>query len=1013
MASGSQRFSIISDGLPSQLPDIDPDETREWIESFDTVIRSRGRGRARYVMLRLLERAREQQVGVPGLRSTDYINTIPPEREPWFPGDEYAERRIRAYIRWNAAVMVSRANRPGMGVGGHIATYASAASLYEVGFNHFFRGKDHGESGDQVFFQGHAAPGIYARAFLEGRLTEDQLNGFRQELSHPGGGLPSYPHPRLMPDFWEFPTVSMGLGAINAVYQARFNRYLLANELKDTSRSHVWAFLGDGETDEPEVLGSIGLAAREELDNLTFVINCNLQRLDGPVRGNGKIMQELEASFRGAGWNVIKVIWGRDWDPLLAQDVDGVLVNKMNTTPDGQFQTYAVEQGGYIRENFFGGDPRLRAMVEHLSDGDLRNLSRGGHDYRKVYAAFKAATEHVGQPTVILAHTIKGWTLGPDFEARNATHQMKKLTVAELKEFRDRLYLDIPDSALEAELPPYYHPGENSDEILYMKERRAALGGSLPRRVVRSRPLALPADSAYDELRKGSGKQAVATTMAFVRMLKDLMKDPGVGKRFVPIIPDEARTFGMDSLFPTAKIYSPHGQTYEAVDRNLLLSYKESATGQILHEGINKAGAMGSMAAAGTSYATHGTHMIPVYIFYSMFGFQRTGDQMWALGDQLGRGFLLGATAGRTTLAGEGLQHNDGHSVLLSSVSPACVAYDAAWAYELAYIMRDALRRMYGSSPEHADGENIFYYLTVYNEPYVQPAEPADFPGGAEALEQGILRGLYRYAAAPEGAHGPDTGLAGAGAGSSGVSVEQAGAGPAIENTGQPSPGDSAGDSDSDGPADLSSVFQAIRRDVAGGSPAGREGAGPADQASTVVTGPASSGPEPAEPADRPRAKILASGVALRWALEAQRLLAEDWGVAAEAWSATSWTELRREAMACDEWNLLNPDGEHRVPYVTQMLEGSPGPVVAVSDWIRAVPDQIARWVPGPYSSLGTDGFGLSDTRPATRRYFHVDAESITLAVLSQLAQAGEVKREVLSQAISKYRLDLPVSEVL
>ena len=507
-----------------------------------------------------------------------------------------------------------------------------------MGFNHFFRGKDHGESGDQVFFQGHAAPGIYARAFLEGRLTEDQLNGFRQELSHPGGGLPSYPHPRLMPDFWEFPTVSMGLGPLNSIYQARFNRYLLAREIHDTSRSHVWAFLGDGEMDEPEALGAIGLAAREELDNLTFVINCNLQRLDGPVRGNGKVIQELEAFFRGAGWNVIKVIWGRDWDPLLAQDTDGVLVNKMNTTPDGQFQTYSVESGAYIRENFFGGDPRLRAMVAHLSDDELRSLSRGGHDYRKVYAAFKAAREHDGQPTVILAHTIKGWTLGKDFEARNATHQMKKLTVAELKEFRDRLYLPIPDSALEAELPPYYHPGEDSDEIQYMRERRAALGGVLPRRVVRAKSLPQPPDSVYDELRKGSGKQAVATTMAFVRLLKELMKDPAIGERFAPIIPDEARTFGMDSLFPTAKIYSPHGQTYEAVDRNLLLSYKESEKGQILHEGISESGAMGSVIAAGTSYATHGTHMIPVYVFYSMFGWQRTGDQMWALGDQLGRG---------------------------------------------------------------------------------------------------------------------------------------------------------------------------------------------------------------------------------------------------------------------------------------------------------------------------------------------------------------------------------------
>jgi pyruvate dehydrogenase E1 component len=921
VASGRQRYSIISDGLPTQLPDIDSDETREWIESFDSVVRTRGRGRARYLMLSLLERAREQQVGVPGLRSTDYINTIPPEREPWFPGDEYVERRIRAYIRWNAAVMVSRANRPGLGVGGHIATYASAASLYEVGFNHFFHGKDHGESGDQVFIQGHAAPGIYARAYLEGRLTEQQLNGFRQELSHPGGGLPSYPHPRLMPDFWEFPTVSMGLGAIDSIYQARFNRYLLARELKDTSRSHVWAFLGDGEMDEPEALGAIGLAAREELDNLTFVINCNLQRLDGPVRGNGKIIQELEAFFRGAGWNVIKVIWGRDWDPLLANDTDGVLVNKMNTTPDGQFQTYSVESGDYIREHFFGDDPRLRAMVADMSDDQLRNLSRGGHDYRKVYAAFKAAREHVGQPTVILTHTIKGWTLGPDFEARNATHQMKKLTVAELKEFRDRLYLPIPDAALEAELPPYYHPGEDSDEIRYMQERRAALGGFLPRRVVRARPLPLPAETAYDDLRKGSGKQPVATTMAFVRLLKDLMKEPGIGQRFAPIIPDEARTFGMDSLFPTAKIYSPHGQTYDAVDRNLLLSYKESTQGQILHEGISEAGAMASVIAASTSYATHGTPMIPVYVFYSMFGWQRTGDQMWALGDQLGRGFLLGATAGRTTLTGEGLQHNDGHSLLLASVSPACVAYDAAWAYELSYIVADGLRRMYGEGDGQLTGEDIFYYLTVYNEPYPQPAEPADYPGGRDALRAGILRGLYRYRTAPQ-------------------------------------PGETAD-----------------------GQP--------------------------------PRAQILASGVAVRSALAAQEMLAADWGVAADVWSATSWTELRREALACEEHNLLHPEDEHRVPYVSQVLDGEPGPVVAVSDWIKAVPDQIARWVPGPFTSLGTDGWGFSDTRAAARRFFHVDAESVVLAVLAQLARRGEVKGEVLGQAIEKYQLSTTVSEAL
>jgi pyruvate dehydrogenase E1 component len=616
---------------------------------------------------------------------------------------------------------------------------------------------------------------------------------------------------------------------------------------------------------------------------------------------------------------VIKVIWGRDWDPLLAQDTDGVLVNKMNTTPDGQFQTYSVESGAYIREHFFGSDPRLRKIVEHLSDDELRGLSRGGHDYRKVYAAFKAAREHVGQPTVILTHTIKGWTLGKDFEARNATHQMKKLTHDELKDFRDRLYLPIPDSDLEKELPPYYHPGPDSDEIQYMKERRAALGGSLPRRVLRAKPLPQPPDSTFEDLRKGSGKQSVATTMAFVRLLKDLMKDPVVGDRFVPVIPDEARTFGMDSLFPTAKIYSSLGQTYEAVDRNLILSYKESERGQILHEGISEAGAMGSVIAAGTSYATHGTHMIPVYVFYSMFGWQRTGDQMWALGDQLGRGFLLGATAGRTTLTGEGLQHNDAHSLLLASVSEACVSYDPAWAYEISVIVKDALRRMYDSTPEHPDGESIFYYLTVYNEPYPQPPAPA-----ADGLDEGILRGLYRYAAAPEI--------------------------------------------------------------------------------------PATERPQEWSPA---RAQILASGVAMPWALRAQQLLAADWGVAADVWSATSWTELRREALACEKHNLLHPEAEVRVPYVTSALAGAQGPVVAVSDWMRAVPDQIARWVPGRYTSLGTDGFGFSDTRPAARRFFNVDAESVTLAVLSELARSGAVDRSLPSQAIAKYKLDLPVSQAL
>ena len=889
-----ERFNVISDGLPSHLPDVDPTETKEWLDSLDAVVDSAGRARARFLMLKLLERAREKSVGVPALRSTDFINTIPPEREPWFPGDEHVERRIRAYVRWNAAVMVSRANRPEIGVGGHIATYASAASLYEIGFNHFFRGREHPGGGDQVFFQGHASPGIYARAYLEGRLTQEHLDGFRQE-SKPQS-LPSYPHPRLMPDFWEFPTVSMGLGPIGAIYQARFNRYLEHRGIKDTSDQRVWCFLGDGEMDEPESLGAIGVAAREELDNLTFVVNCNLQRLDGPVRGNGKIMQELESYFRGAGWNVIKVVWGRQWDDLLARDVDGVLVNAMNTTPDGQFQTYSVEGGAYTRENFFGSDPRLRKMAEHLTDDQIRGLPRGGHDYRKVYAAFKAATEHVGQPTVILAHTIKGWTLGKDFEGRNSTHQMKKLTKDELKQLRDRLYIDISDKALEGELPPYFHPGPHSAEIEYMKERRSQLGGVLPRRMVKHNPLPLPGPEIYDELKRGSGKQAVATTMAFVRLLKDLMKDKGIGARFVPVIPDEARTFGMDAMFPTAKIYSPFGQRYEAVDRDLLLSYQESEKGQILHEGITESGSMASTIAAGTSYATHGEPMIPIYIFYSMFGFQRTGDQMWQLADQLGRGFLLGATAGRTTLNGEGLQHQDGHSLLLASSNPAGVAYDPAYGYEIAFIVEDGLRRMYGESPD-----DVFFYLTVYNEPYQQPTMP-DMP----QLREGVLRGMYRLS--------PATG-------------------------------------------------------------------------------------------DGPRAQLLASGISVRITLEAQQLLREDWGVGADVWSVTSWSELRRDALACDRHALLNPGEAPRMPFVTQELMGTSGPVVAVSDWMRAVPDGIQQWVPSDWSSLGTDGFGRSDTRAALRRHFHTDAESITVAVLIELGRRGEVPPDSAAKAVERYQL--------
>ena len=889
---------LIPAGLPSQYVDVDPDETQEWTRALDQVVDSAGAQRARYLMLSLLRRADERNVGVPSLRSTDYINTIPPEHEPWFPGDEDIERRIRSYIRWNAAIMVHRAQRPGVGVGGHISTYASASTLYEVGFNHFFKGPDHVGGGDQVFFQGHASPGIYARAFLEGRLSEGQLDGFRQELTQPAA-LPSYPHPRLMPWFWQFPTVSMGLGPLHAIYQARFNRYLHDRGIKDTSQQRVWAFLGDGEMDEVESLGAIGLAARERLDNLTFVVNCNLQRLDGPVRGSGKIIQELESVFRGAGWNVLKVVWGRNWDPLLAQDREGALVNIMNSTPDGDFQTYKAEDGAYVRENFFGRDPRTAALVSSFSDEDIWALQRGGHDYRKLYAAYRAATETKGQPTVILAKTIKGWTLGSHFEGRNATHQMKKLSLEDLKEFRDRLRVPIADDAIDAKLPPYFHPGVDSEEYRYLLDRRRKLGGGLPERRVRSKALPIPDDSAFDSIRRGSGKQLVATTMAFVRLLKDLMKDPQIGERFVPIIPDEARTFGMDSLFPTAQIYSPFGQRYTSVDREHILSYKESTTGQILHEGINEAGSVASFIAAGSSYSTHGEPMIPIYIFYSMFGFQRTGDAFWAAMDQMCRGFVLGATAGRTTLNGEGLQHQDGHSMLLASTNPAVVAYDPAFAYEVAHIVKDGLRRMYGEN-----SENIYYYLTVYNEPYVQPAEPD------EVDVEGILRGMHLVS-------------------------------PAKENS-------------------------------------------------------------------APRAQLLASGVGVNWALKAQELLREDWGINADVWSVTSWNELRRDGLDVDRHNLLNPMSERRTAYVTQRLAHAPGPVIAVSDWMRSVQDQIREWAPQPFVSLGTDGAGMSDTRGALRRHFLVDAESIVTQTLSILAQTGEIGVELVAQAIDRYRLNDP-----
>ena len=881
-----------------QLIDANPDETAEWHQSLDSLIKHAGPARARYLMLSLIKRAHEANIQLPNLRLTDYMNTIPPESEPQFPGDEFVERRIRAYIRWNAAIMVHRAQRPGVGVGGHISTFASSAALYEVGFNHFFKGKDHPSGGDQVFFQGHASPGMYARAFLEGRLSEHQLDGFRQELSHSGGGLSSYPHPRLMPEFWEFPTVSMGLGPINSIYQARFNRYLHNRGIKDTSGQHVWAFLGDGEMDEPESVSALTLAARENLDNLTFVINCNLQRLDGPVRGNGKIIQELEALFTGAGWNVIKVVWGREWDPLFAMDKEGALVELMNKTPDGDFQTYKAESGAFVRENFFNRDPRTAAMVANWSDDDIWNLKRGGHDYQKLYAAYRSAMNHKGQPTVILAKTIKGWTLGSHFEGRNATHQMKKLKLEDLKSLRDRLYLEIDDEKLDEKLPPYFHPGKESPEFQYMMEKRAELGGSVPRRRSKSKPLPQPQDSDFAVMTRGSGAQEIATTMAFVRLLKDLAKVEGLGHRIVPIIPDEARTFGMDSLFPTMKIYSPHGQQYLAVDRELMLSYKESTSGVILHEGINEAGSTASFTAVGTSYSTHDEPMIPVYIFYSMFGFQRTGDAFWAAADQMARGFVMGATAGRTTLNGEGLQHEDGHSQLLASTNPAVVAYDPAFAFELGHIVKDGLRRMYGEN-----SENIFYYLTVYNEPYVQPAEP-------ENLDvKGLLQGIYLYSKAKK-----------------------------------------------------------QRR-------------------------------------AKRRVNLLASGVALNWALKAQDLLASDWKIGANVFSVTSWNELRRDGLEVDRHNLLNPLNK-KSAYLTTKLKNYKGSVLAVSDYMRTVQDQIAPWVEQNFASLGTDGFGLSDTRGALRRHFKVDAESIVVATLSQLANQGKISPKVVKKAIEKYQLD-------
>ena len=887
---------MTSDGSIHQLPDNDPGETQEWLDSLDAVVEVHGKNRARYLLARLMERAQETQVNFGETVTTPYLNTIPAEDQPWFPGDEHLERRIRAYIRWNAAVTVTRANHEADGIGGHLSTFASSASLYEIGFNHFFHGKDHGIVGDHVYFQGHAAPGIYARAFLEGRLSEDDLNHFRREIGRGGAGLSSYPHPRLMPEFWEFPTVSMGLGPLTALYQARFSRYLHNREIDDTSASRVWAFLGDGETDEPETLGSISLAAREKLDNLIFVVNCNLQRLDGPVRGNGKVIQELEATFRGAGWNVIKVIWGSKWDDLLAADVDGVLLNKMTSTVDGEYQRLSVEGGAYIREHFFGPDPRMRQMVAHLTDDELVNLPRGGHDYRKLYAAYKQAADNLGsgKPTVILAKTIKGWTLGPQAEARNATHQIKKMTADQLRALRDRLQLqnEIPDSALEADEAPYFRPAVDSIEYQYMMERRRALGGSLPKRTVNTRrAIALPTNDAFIEFNEGSGDQAVSTTMAFTRLLRNLARDDNFGSRVVPIVPDEARTFGMDSLFRELKIYASQGQKYEPVDHALLLSYAESAKGQILEEGINEAGALASWIAAATSYSTRGVPMVPFYTFYSMFGFQRVGDLIWQAADNRARGFLMGATAGRTTLMGEGLQHQDGHSLLLASTIPACQAYDPAFAYETAAIVRHGITRMYGENPV-----DIFYYITLYNENLLMPARPL------HVSDEDIINGLYKFAEASGEMH----------------------------------------------------------------------------------------------------ASLLFSGSAYVEAKKAADILRNAYNVNVDMWSATSYKSLRDDAIEVQRWNRMHPTKTPRSSIVKSVLGEGTTPVIAVTDFMRIVPEQIASELPQRrFIALGTDGMGRSDTRDALRRFFDTDAAHIVVAVLTSLIGTNGITAETVATAIS------------
>jgi pyruvate dehydrogenase E1 component len=872
--------------------DIEALEQREWREALDYVIQQGDRGRVQRLLATLRHHARMNGVALPFTAVTAYVNTIQPDDETPLPGSQEIERRIKSLIRWNAMAMVVRANRVSEGIGGHISTYASAATLYEVGFNHFFRGKGRDGDGDIVYFQGHASPGIYARAFLEGRLSQEKLENFRHE-QRPGGGLSSYPHPWLMPDFWEFPTVSMGLGPIMSIYQARFNRYLEDRGLKKPSGNKVWAFLGDGETDEPEALGAISLAAREKLDNLIWVINCNLQRLDGPVRGNGQIVQELEAIFRGAGWNVLKVLWGSDWDPLLAKDHDGVLAKRMGEVVDGQYQKYAVESGAYLREHFFGTDPRLLDMVKHLSDDQLKRMKLGGHDPLKVYNAYKRAVETTGQPTVILARTIKGYGMGEAGEGKNVTHQQKKMNESDLRSFRTRFGIPISDEQIKD--APFYRPAEDSIELQYVRERRKALGGYLPARSVRVEPLKVPLEGVFEEFYKGTEGRKASTTMVFVRMLSKLLRDKEIGDLIVPIVPDEARTFGMEALFRAVGIYSHIGQRYEPVDMDTLLYYKEAKDGQILEEGITEAGSMSSFIAAGTAYATHGINVIPFFIYYSMFGFQRVGDLIWAAADSRTRGFLLGGTSGRTTLAGEGLQHQDGNSHVYSLAYPNCVSYDPAYAYELAVIIQDGIRRMY------QDQESIFYYLTVMNEQYEMPAMP-------KGSREGILRGMYRLK--PSG----------------------------------------------DAKAKL-------------------------------------------------RAQLFGSGTILNEVVKAQELLAK-YGVAADVWSVTSYQELYRNGHATERWNMLHPGDKPRESYVTECLKDEPGVLVAASDYLKVLPDCLARWAPRRIRSLGTDGFGRSEDRQGLRNFFEVDARYVTLAALSELVRKEQLDRKVVQQAIKDLQID-------